>query len=121
MNKSKLKTKKSLLRGVSIWSVSMLQEMDCASLFDGVADGELSAREKSRQLAALIWVHHKSRSEDEIEDLAASGKWQEAVKSFHRDPQMIDALPEVDGIIERAAELLGQATDVTDEAGPTEG
>lgn len=94
----------STLRAVSLWSVEIIQAMSLSHFLDKTA--ELSEAEIRDQLAALIWLHHPSVSEDQVDAAVENGTWPAEVKRFKRNPDMLAALPEVVPMIERAKAIL---------------
>lgn len=92
------------LRDVSLWSVEMIQVMKLSHFLDKSA--ELTDAEIRNQLAALIWIHHPSVSEDDVDAAVENGTWPADVKRFKRNPAMLAALPEVLPMIEKARAIL---------------
>lgn len=82
-----------VLRDPSLWSVECLKAMGASLFFE--KDAELSEREKSDQLAALMWIHYAETDPDAAEVLVDAGSWRPAVKAFHRSPAALLALREV--------------------------
>jgi hypothetical protein len=102
-------SREPLLRIPSLWSYDQVEEMKLKIFTDKEGFKALSKKEQSEDLAAFMWVHHVDHDENAIEAAVADGTWRDEVKRFHRSPDSLACLPEVEPRIQEMMRMMGKA------------